>query len=358
VKIDELLRIHVERGASDLHLKVGSPPTLRIGHLLVSISEEKLTPEQTREFALSLLNEEQQRRFFQEKEMEFSYSAKGIGRFRVSLFHQRGSVSLVLRHVPFQIPDFEKLHLPEAVRHLADQHHGLVLVVGQARSGKSTTLSAMLHHINKERRAHIVTIEDPIEFLHTDIKCIVNQREIEEDTSSFAEALRHIVRQDPDVIMIGELRDTESVSAALSIAETGHLVLSTLHTQDAPQTVERIMSFFPPHQQDVVRVQLATVLRGVIAQRLVPRKDEEGLVPAVEIMIVTPFIRKLIEEGKIKEIATAIEKKGEFYGMQTFNDALLRLYREGKIGYEDALKYSVDPERMRLALKGIITQDV
>lgn len=357
--IDELLKIMIEAKASDLHLKVGNTPILRIHEQLVSMAEispawkeNRLTPSQTKEFAQNVMTEKQLDLFEERLESDLAYSIAGLGRFRVNVFCQRGSIGLVFRSVPFDIPNFEELNLPAAVKDLSEDPRGLVLVTGTAGSGKSTTLAAMIDNINSTRKRHIITIEDPIEFLHRDKLGIVNQREVGIDSISFAEALRHVLRQDPDVILIGEMRDPETVSSALTAAETGHLVFSTLHALDAPQTIERIINFFPPYQHHQLWMQLSLLLRGVISQRLLPRSDQEGLIPAVEIMKGTAFVRKLIAENKISETTDAIAE-GSFYGMQTFNQSLASLYKQKKISYEDALAQASNPEELKLAFKGI-----
>lgn len=359
--VDELLKMMTEVNASDLHLKAGSPPVFRIHGRLRSMAElypswkgNFLTPTQTKEFARQVMDERQLRKFEESLEIDLAYSGSGFGRFRVNILSQRGSVALVFRRVPFEIPSFEELNLPEAVKDLAEEFRGLVLVTGQAGSGKSTTLAAMIDHINSTRRCHIITIEDPIEFLHRDKMGIVSQREVGRDTLSFADALKHILRQDPDVILIGEMRDLETISAAIMAAETGHLVLSTLHTIDCPQTIDRIINFFPPHQHHQLRMQLSLLLRGVISLRLLPRRDKEGLVPAVEVMKGTAFVKKLIAENKIYEIGDAIANGG-FYGMQTFNQSLASLYQMGMIGYDDAIAAASNPEELKLLFKGIYT---
>jgi twitching motility protein PilT len=300
-----------------------------------------------------MMTEEQRVRFQREREIDFSYSASGIGRFRTNVFYQRNSISLAMRPVPFNIPEFSTLNLPEIVRELALTPRGFILTTGATGSGKSTTLASMIDYINTMRRCHIITIEDPVEFLHRDIESIINQREVESDTASFAVALRHVVRQNPDVIMIGELRDRASLDACLHAAETGHLVLSTMHTIDAAQTLDRIINFYPPHHHNFIRNMLSQVLRGIISLRLLPRADGKGRVPAVEVMIVTPHISKLIEEGKIAQIHSAIQE-GSYYGMQTFNQSLIELYRKGLVTYQDALAASTSPEEFRLAVRGIL----
>lgn len=349
----------IDTKASDLHLKAGSPPILRINEQLVSMAEissswveDRLTSSQTKRFAQTIMTDKQFSLFEETLETDLAYSVAGLGRFRVNIFCQRGSVGLVFRFVPFEIPKFEELNLPPAVKDLAEEHRGLVLVTGTAGSGKSTTLAAMLDHINSTRKCNIVTLEDPIEFLHRDKLGIVNQREIAIDTLSFADALKHALRQDPDVLLIGEMRDLETMNSALTAAETGHLVFSTLHTIDAPQTVERIINFFPPYQHHQLRLQLSMLLRGVISQRLLPRCDEKGLIPAVEIMKGTALIQKLIAEDKISQIRDAITD-GSYYGMQTFNQSLAALYQQKKISYENALAQASNPEELKLIFKGI-----
>lgn len=357
--INEYLRKMVNDKASDMYLKVGSPPILRIdGKLTYMLQDDRLetfprlSPAETSELSYSLLTEAQKRKFEETYELDLAYSASGIGRFRCNIFWQRNTIALVFRMIPFDIPSFEELYLPEVIRDLASIPRGLIIVTGATGSGKSTTLAAMLDHINSTRRAHIITVEDPIEFLHRDRESVIEQREVEMDTRSFPEALKHVVRQNPDVIMIGEMRDIESLSACLSAAETGHLVLTTMHTIDAPQTIERIINFFPPYQHNQVRMQLSLVLKGVISLRLLPRADGTGRIPAVEILTVTPLVRKLIEEGKSAQISSAITG-GKFYGMQSFNQSLLHLYQNGLVAFEDALDASSNPEEFRLNVRGI-----
>jgi twitching motility protein PilT len=356
--IEDLLYEMVKAKASDLYIKAGSPPVMRVGGKLTGIDNERwkersLTPLETEALAYSLMGERQRKKFEQEMEADLAYSASGLGRFRVNIFRQRNSVAMVLRLVPFTIPPFETLNLPEVIIELAETERGIVLATGATGSGKSTTLAAMIDHINRTRRAHIVTIEDPIEFLHRDNLSIINQREVEMDTLSFADALRHVVRQNPDVIMIGEMRDLASLQAAMSAAETGHFVLTTMHTIDATQTIERIINFFPPHQHNHIRLQLALCLRAIISLRLLPRCDVEGgRIPACEILIVTPLIKKLIEENKISQIPSAIAGGG-FYGMQTFNQSLVSLYQRQMITYEEALNASTNPEEFKLNVRGI-----
>ncbi|HAW50683.1 TPA: type IV pili twitching motility protein PilT [bacterium] len=355
--IEELLTEIVSAKASDLYLKVGSPPMMRVAGKIVEFKDQKwkerrLTPQDTEKFAYSVMNEKQRKSFEEKMEQDLAYSVSGLGRFRINIFKQRNSIAMVFRLVPFDIPPFEDLNLPEVIRDLAETERGIIVVTGVTGSGKSTTLASMVDHINKNRRTHIVTIEDPIEFLHRDNLSIINQREVEMDTLSFADALRHVVRQNPDVIMIGEMRDLPSLQAALSAAETGHFVLTTMHTIDATQTLERIINFFPPYQHNLVRLQLALCLKSVISLRLLPRVDIEGRVPAAEVLVVTPLVKKLIEENKISQITTAIQN-GDFYGMQTFNQSLVGLYQRGMITYDDALSASTNPEEFKLNIRGI-----
>ncbi|MEW6007804.1 MAG: PilT/PilU family type 4a pilus ATPase [bacterium] len=355
--IEELLALMVEAKASDLFVKVGSPPTIRVTGRLANLQSEKwkerrLTPQETESFAYSVMNEKQRKNFEERMEQDLAYSASGLGRFRINIFRQRNSIAMALRLVPFNIPPFEDLNLPEVIRELSETERGIIIVTGVTGSGKSTTLASMVDHINKQRRCHIVTIEDPIEFLHKDNLSIINQREVEMDTLSFNDALIHVVRQNPDVIMVGEMRDITSLQAALSAAETGHFVLTTMHTLDATQTLERIINFFPPYQHNQIRMQLVLCLKAIISLRLLPRCDIEGRVPACEILVATPFIKKLIEENKISQIPTAIAD-GDFYGMQTFNQSLISLYQRGMVSYDDALSASTNPEEFKLNIRGI-----
>jgi twitching motility protein PilT len=336
-EIDGLLQIMTERGSSDLHVKVGSPPAIRLnGKLVVLRDLPSLTPEQTLALAVGMMSDAQRATFEQACEADFAYSLSGVGRFRVNVFHQRGSVGMTLRRVATDRAGIEDLGLPPVIRQLADEPRGLILVTGTAGSGKTTTLAAMIDHINSTREGHIVTIEDPIEVLHQDKKCIVNQREIGIDTDSYEDALRHVVRQDPDVILIGEMRDHETVSAALTAAEIGNLVLSTLHTIDATETINRIIDFFPPYQQKQVRLMLAATLKGIVSLRLIPSM-QGGLVPAVEVLVMTGSIREYVTDSeKTYLIRDAIEA-GDYDGMVTFDQSLLRLYQDSKITLDDAI---------------------
>jgi len=336
-EIDGILKLMTDKGSSDLHIKVGSPPAIRLnGRLLVLRDLEPLTAEQTKVLAMCMMDERQKHSFENHREIDFAYSLAGVGRFRVNVFRQRGSVGMTLRRVATDRAAIEDLGLPPVVRQLADESRGLVLVTGTAGSGKTTTLAAMIDHINSTREGHIVTVEDPIEVLHKDKKCIVNQREIGIDTDSYADALRHVVRQDPDVILIGEMRDHETVAAALTAAEIGNLVFSTLHTIDATETISRIIDFFPPYQQKQTRLMLASTLRGIVSLRLIPSING-GLVPAVEVMVMTGTIREyIIDAEQTYKIRDAMEE-GQYYGMQTFDQSLLSLYQNRLITLDDAM---------------------
>lgn len=331
VKMHGLLEMAVDNNASDLHLTVGVPPVMRIYGKLVFSEMERLTPEFTKNLAAEILSQEQLSLLEEEGQVDLSLSLAHIGRFRINVFKQRGSVGLAIRLIPYKIPPFEELNLPPVIRTLAEKESGFILVTGPAGSGKSTTLAAMIDIINSQRSCHIITLEDPIEFLHSHKKSIVNQREIKTDSQSFSAALRAALRQDPDVILVGEMRDLETISIALTAAETGHLVLSTLHTKSAPQSIDRIIDVFPPHQQQQVRIQLANTLVGVVSQRLLPRVDKQGLIPAVEVMISTPAIKNLIREGKTHQIYSSIQT-GSKYGMQTMESSIQDLFERGLIG--------------------------
>src|SRR4051794_17215369 len=349
--IDSALRTLIERDGSDLHIKVGVPPVLRVhGELVQLEGYQALTPEDTEKAFNDISEARSQTEFEADGEADFSYAIAGLSRFRVNTFKQRGSTSIVCRAIPFEIRSVEELGLPLVVTKLAEEQRGIVLVTGTTGSGKSTTLAAMIDHINRTRPHHIVTLEDPIEYLHQDKRSIVNQREVGSDTESFARAMRRVLRQDPDVILIGEMRDEETVRTALSAAETGHLVLSTVHTLDATETINRIIDFFPPRLQQQARVMLASTLKGAIAQRLVPDVTGEGRVPASEILVVTGRVKDLIlnpeETGKITEVIA----EGEYYGMRTFDQALLGYVMEGKISEEVALDAASSPHDFKLML--------
>jgi twitching motility protein PilT len=349
--IDSALRTLIERGGSDLHVKVGVPPTARLhGELAPLEGYQPLSPKDT-EQALNEIAEVRSLTEFEAcGEADFSYSIPSLSRFRVNAFKQRGSISIVCRAIPFEIRSVEELGLPPVVVKLAEEQRGIILVTGTTGSGKSTTLAAMIDHINRTRTDHIVTLEDPIEYLHHDKNSIVNQREVGSDTESFARAMRRVLRQDPDVILIGEMRDEETVRTALSAAETGHLVLSTVHTLDATETINRIVDFFPPHLQHQARVMLASTLKGAIAQRLVPDVTGDGRVPASEILVVTGRVKDLImnpeETGKITEVIS----EGEYYGMRTFDQSLLQYVMEGKVTESVALEYASSPHDFKLML--------
>jgi len=336
LNINRLLQMASESNASDLHLTVGAPPVMRICGRLVFSKMETLTPDATKNLADEILNEDQQELLEREGQVDLSLSISHIGRFRINAFKQRGSIGFAIRLIPHKIPPFEELNLPQVIQTLAERESGFILVTGPAGSGKSTTLAAMIDIINSQRSCHIITLEDPIEFLHRHKKSIVNQREIKSDSNSFSAALRAALRQDPDVILVGEMRDLETISTALTAAETGHLVLSTLHTNGAPQTIDRIIDAFPPHQQQQVRIQLANTLVGVVSQRLLPRADKQGLVPAVEVMISTPAVKNLIREGKTHQIYSLIQT-GSKYGMQTMESSIQDLYAKGLIGPQQNL---------------------
>lgn len=348
--INELLKTVIEKEASDLHLKVGSPPCLRIHGKLVNLELEPLTPEETERFANSIMDERQQQEFQQANVVDFAYTLQGIARFRVNVYRERGWASMAFRHIKSENLDVKTLNLPETILKLADEPRGLVLVTGTAGSGKSTTLAAIVDHINRTRRAHVVTIEDPIEFVHEDKESIISQREIGIDTDSYFAALKNVVRQDPDVILIGEMRDLDTVRAALNAAEIGHLVLSTLHTIDVTETINRIIDFFPPYQQCQIRIMMAATLKGIISQRLLSQIDG-GLIPAVELMKTTQTIREyIINEKETYMIKDAIEQ-GDYYGMQSFEQCLLGLYQEGKITLDDAVGTASNSEDFKIRVK-------
>lgn len=358
VDLHELLLRAVREKASDVHLKAGHPPFFRKDGELIALEEyPRLGPSDVAKMAYQMMNERQRNYFMEHHEIDMAYSASGIGRFRVNVFQQRGTIAIALRVIPFEIRGFEELNLPvRPLEKLSSEVRGLVLVTGPTGSGKSTTLAAMVDYINNHRRCHIITIEDPIEYLHRDKMSIVNQREVGSDTGSFYEALRMALRQDPDVIMVGEMRDLETINTALMAAETGHLVLSTLHTSNAAETVNRIISVYPPHHQRQVRVQLANVLRGVISQRLLPRADGQGRVPAVEVLINTPRIRDcILDKDRFFEIPKAIAEGYVAYGSQTFDQSLMFLYRKGLITLEEALRHCSNPDEFTLRVKGILS---
>ncbi len=355
MELNEILRVAVKGNASDIHLKSGLPPLFRVDGALVPLKNgERLSPEDMNGILTSITTGGQQRHFEEYHEVDFAYSIPGLGRFRVNGFQQRGTIGIVFRVIPFGVRSVEQLHLPKVVERVAMEPRGLVLVTGTTGSGKSTTLAAMIDYINTHRTCHIMTIEDPIEFLIRDKRSIVNQREIGVDTTGFSAALRAALRQDPDVILVGEMRDFETIETALTAAETGHLVMSTLHTIDATETITRIVSVFPPHQQSQIRLQLANIIKGVISQRLVPRADGKGRVPAVECMVSTGMIRECIaDKDRTKEIPDAIAKGFTTYGMQTFDQSLMQHVKSGLVTYEEALRHVSNPDDFALRFKGI-----
>lgn len=343
--LEDLLKKTMELGASDLHLTVGVAPTIRRNGRLSTIGDEKLTPADTQELIQSMLNEEQWECYQSTGELDLSFSFQGMGRFRANVYKQRGTCCAAIRMVNMSIPTIDELGLPNIIKDLQKKTKGMLLVTGPTGSGKSTTLAAIIDMINKERDCHILTLEDPIEYLHKHNKSIVNQREIGNDTKSYSAALRAALREDPDVILVGEMRDTETIAIAVTAAETGHLVLSTLHTIGAANTIDRIIDVFPPHQQQQIRVQLSTVIQGVISQQLLPRKDKPGRVAAIEVMVATPAIRNLIREGKTYQINSQIQTGAKF-GMQTMDASLANLYKNGVLTQENALMYAADQDNL------------
>jgi twitching motility protein PilT len=336
----------IREGASDLHITVGLPPMVRVNGEVQPLDYPPLTANITRELVYDILSNDQRQRLENDWELDFSYTLPRTARFRVNVYFQKGTLGAAFRTIPQEVLSLHKLGLPRAVEDMTEKPRGLVLVTGPTGSGKSTTLAAMIDKINETKNEHIMSVEDPIEFLHNHKKCIVNQREVNQDTKSFAQALKHVLRQDPDVILVGEMRDLETISLAVTAAETGHLVFGTLHTQDAPQTVDRIIDVFPPHQQHQVRAQLANALQGIITQTLIPRRDGKGRVVACEVLVPTPGVRNLIREGKTHQIYSAMQTGGKF-GMQTMDAALVELMRKGLISREEAEKRSSNPEELR-----------
>jgi twitching motility protein PilT len=355
VNINDVLKIGVENKASDIHLKVGSPPVIRIDGALKPLNElKRLMQEDTVQMAFSIMNARQKQRFKEELDLDIAYSVPGLGRFRCNVFQQRGTIGLVMRVIPARILSMRELMLPPVLEKICEERRGLVLCTGTTGSGKSTTLASMIDHINSNRAEHIITIEDPIEYLHRDKRSIVNQRELEVDAYEYSRSLRAALRQDPDVILVGEMRDYETIETALLAAETGHLVFSTLHTLDATETVNRIISVFPPHHQKQIRLQLAQVMKAVVSLRLVPRLDAMGRVPATEIMISTPYIRECVEnKDKTKFIRDQISLGTSQYGMQTFDQSLYMLYTGGLISLDDAMKRASNPDEFKLRLEGV-----
>ncbi len=355
MELNDLLKIAVKGKASDIHLKAGLPPMFRVDGSLVPLKDaRRLSPEDVGRMATGIMNNYQKEKFNEYNEIDMAYGVPGVGRFRVNVFQQRGTVGIVFRVIPFKVSSMDELCLPKTIEKIAMERRGLVLVTGTTGSGKSTTLASMIDFINARRTAHIITIEDPIEYLIRDKRCIINQREVGVDTISFQQALRSALRQDPDVILVGEMRDLETIETALTASETGHLVLSTVHTIDARETISRIVSAFPPYQQKQVRLQLATVIRGIVSQRLVPKIDGRGRVPACEVMVANSRIRELIETPeRTKEIQEAISQGHISYGMQTFDQSLMSLLKQKLITYEEALRQSTNPDDFALRVKGI-----
>ncbi|HEY9377635.1 MAG TPA: PilT/PilU family type 4a pilus ATPase [Jiangellaceae bacterium] len=352
MNFDELLRHTVERGASDLHLKVGNVPFLRIDGDLHPTSFPVLSSEDTVAYALEVMSEHKRRRFEDANEADIGYTLLGVGRFRINVFRQRGLVGLAVRRVRSEIPTIEELLLPDVLRTLADAPRGLVLITGPTGTGKTTTIAAMIGHINRTRRTHIITIEDPIEVVHDDERSIIQQREVGIDTDSYAAALRHVVRQDPDVIFVGEIRDPESALSAIQAAETGHLVISTLHTIDCMETINRMLDLFPAAQQKEVRSSFAGALRGIVSQRLVPKADGKGRLPAVEVLINTGRVFDRLADAALTEQILDVIAEGGFYGMQTFDQSLVQLVKEGLVNTDDARRTATNPHDFDLQLAG------
>ncbi|HAX61754.1 MAG TPA: type IV pili twitching motility protein PilT [Elusimicrobia bacterium] len=353
MNVPELLQTMLKKGISDIHFKVGSPPSIRINGKLVSTGFESFTSKHIEEIAYGLLSKEQKEIFNAEDEIDMSYGLEGVSRFRVNIYRQRGTVALTLRVVPLKVKTFEELNLPANIlKKLAEEPRGLILFAGITGAGKTTTMNAVLDYINENFAYKIVTIEDPIEYFHKDKKSFISQREVGADTKSFGRGLKYVLRQDPDVVCIGEMRDFEAISAGLTAAETGHLVLSTIHTMDTVQTMDRIVDAYPPHQQHQVRIALANVVKGIIAQRLIPTIKGDVRIPATEILIGTSLIRKNISEGKSSEIYKLMEQ-GEYYGMRTFDNDIIKLYKDKIITLEDALENATNPDDLMLKIKGI-----
>ena len=352
VELKNLLEVLIEKKASDLHITTGSPPVIRVDGKITRLNTESLTAAETKRLCYSVLTDAQRHRFEEENELDFSFGIKGLSRFRGNIFVQRGAVAGAFRTIPYEILNFDRLGIPPVVNELIGKPKGLVLVTGPTGTGKSTTLASMIQKINNERYAHIITVEDPIEYLHSHNKCIINQREVTSDTTSFSEALRHILRQDPDIILVGEMRDLETIQAALTIAETGHLTFATLHTNSCVETINRIIDVFPPHQQPQIRAQLSFVLEGVLTQQLLP-KIAGGRCLAMEVMIPNAAIRNLVREDKVHQIYSQMQVGQSKFGMQTMNQALLALYQRGIVSLNEAMQRSYNPEEFKQMLGNV-----
>ena len=352
VNLHQLLKAMIEKGASDMHITTGAPPLLRIDGAIVPLKLPPLGPVETKALCYSILTEEQKIQFEKTNELDLSFGVKSLSRFRANVFTQRGAVAGAFRTIPFKILSFEELGLPTVIADLANKPSGLILVTGPTGSGKSTTLASMVDKINSEQRLHIITVEDPIEYLHPHKLSVVNQREIGTDTEAFKVALKYILRQDPDVVLVGEMRDLETIEAALTISETGHLVFATLHTNSAISTINRVIDVFPPHQQQQVRSKLSFVLQGVVSQQLIPRFGAPGRVMAMEIMIPNPAIRNLIREDKVHQIYSQMQVGQDKFGMQTLNQSLYSLYQRRMVSLEEAMGRSVEPDELRMMVEG------
>src|SRR5579859_5607708 len=350
--LHQLLRTMIEKGASDMHLTTGTPPLLRIDGSIVPLRLPPLGPVETKQLCFSVLSEEQRAQFEKSNELDLSFGIKGLSRFRANVYTQKGAVAGAFRTIPFKILSFEELGLPPVIAELSDKPNGLVLVTGPTGSGKSTTLAAMIDKINSEQRLHIITVEDPIEYLHPHKLSVVNQREVGTDTEGFKIALKYVLRQDPDVVLIGEMRDLETIEAALTISETGHLVFATLHTNSAVSTINRIIDVFPPHQQPQVRAKLSFVLQGILSQQLLPRMNAPGRVMALEIMVPNAAIRNLIREDKVHQIYSQMQVGQEKFAMQTLNQCLYGLHQRRLISYEEAMGRSTEPDELRMMMEG------
>jgi twitching motility protein PilT len=354
IDFKSILQEMIRRNGSDLHLKVGRPPAIRVDGELEQIEHPALRPEDLKALAEQLMTPRQVKQFGDERECDFAIGVPGIGRFRVNIYQQRGSLCFAMRSIPYQPRSLAELNLPAVIEEISMKPRGLVLVTGVTGSGKSTALAAMIQHINQNRRANVITIEDPIEFLHRDGMSLINQREVGTDTATFGQALRRVLRQDPDIILIGEIRDLETLDTALKAADTGHLVFSTLHTTDATQTINRVLSFYPPHQQAEVRFSLASALQAVISLRLVPRADKGGRIPACEVLINTAAVRDNIRDmTKMLDIPDLIKEGAVQYGMQSFDQSLMQHYSRGIISYESAVFYATSPSEFALRVQGV-----